>query len=157
MIPDARPPPAPIHAFYPLQVVNCMRSAMTTISPVAWLVTLPQLISRICHKQVDVAEVLQVRPGTTVGKLATGRCRVESLSHVKRTWSGQASCRHAHVQNGPCSRCHVAFACVLVCGSRSRAVFAYEFAFCGIYYYCCLCLQFLAATPKWKWLPPILL
>jgi len=33
---------------------------MNTISPVAWLVTLPQLISRICHKQTDVSEVLQV-------------------------------------------------------------------------------------------------
>ncbi|KAF5827558.1 kinase-like domain-containing protein [Dunaliella salina] len=42
------------------KVINCMRGAMNTISPVAWLVTLPQLISRICHKQIDVSEVLQV-------------------------------------------------------------------------------------------------
>lgn len=41
------------------EVVNLMKAFARSIPPVAWLVTLPQLISRILHPHPDVSDVLQ--------------------------------------------------------------------------------------------------
>lgn len=38
-----------------------MRELASDIPTVAWLITLPQLTSRICHPKDEVASVLQVR------------------------------------------------------------------------------------------------
>jgi serine/threonine-protein kinase ATR len=41
------------------EVVNVMKGFAKSIPPVAWLITLPQLISRILHPHPDVGDVLQ--------------------------------------------------------------------------------------------------
>jgi hypothetical protein len=42
------------------QVINSMKSFAHTVAPVAWLVTLPQLISRVSHTNADVTSVINV-------------------------------------------------------------------------------------------------
>lgn len=71
-------------------VVNVMKSLAKNIPPVAWLVTLSQLISRICHPYHEVSEVLQsvlcrcleAFPQQTLWAIA---CLLESSSSIRRT------------------------------------------------------------------------
>jgi hypothetical protein len=40
------------------QVVGIMRALQRAVPPFKWLLVLPQLTSRVCHPQPDVAELI---------------------------------------------------------------------------------------------------
>ncbi|KAL6746420.1 kinase-like domain-containing protein [Haematococcus lacustris] len=72
------------------QVINLMKGFARSIPPMAWMVTLPQLISRICHTHPDVSDVLQglllrsldAFPQQTLWSIA---CLIRSANPLRRS------------------------------------------------------------------------
>ncbi len=106
-----------------LQIVGSMRALQQQIPAVAWLLVLPQLISRICHQQQEVQEVTQA----IIARVA----QVRAL-HICTCWAA-ITCAHAglpsHVHMLGCH--HMCTCWAAITARRAAAAVASTGATCG--------------------------